>query len=701
MSLWTVTDNQAGKPKSSTRKVVFDATTAVNLGTDIITLRGHNFANLTPVIYTKSGTNAIGNLTDGTTYYTIRVTSDTLKLASSMANAIAGTAIDLNSLTSVGTTDSLIEKAVDVYFVDSTEVSAGGDNIVEITVGNPGSKYFEVPTATYITPNLSTVVIAGTAGQFTCASGTLSVGDRIIISGTFGGTGSITGYASGKAYKVTSVTGNTPTVTGFTLINDDGSPLVTTAGTPTGLTYGAGTGLAATVAVANGGVSSITVSNVGSGYGQPPMVTIAPAKLTVATTGVDSTTTRAQITYNGHTLTAGTQLLYRDGGGAAATGLTTSTNYFVSALGLAANTFRLATTAALATTANPLTTLVITDTAGAFTCANATLAVGDRVQITGTWGGTGSITGYASGNIYRVSAVTGTSPNVTGFTLQTEAAGAIVTTTGTPTGITAAGYSMVNITGTGNNAQFFTPNVIPMPTANVDSTTTRSVFTSTGSNLVAGAKLIYDNGGGTSITGLLNAYPYYVSALGLTANAFRLAPTAFAATTGNPIQNLVVAGTGGQFTCSASTIAVGDRVQITGTNTGTGAISGYSTGNVYRVSAVTGSSPNVTGFTLTTEAAGALTTTAGTVVGWAATGWNVMHVTGTGDARQIFIPVNSGVATASAVQGSVSAITHSGWVKRTVGTGGRAGRVFYETLVATGTASGTSSDAADDLQLPD
>jgi len=42
-------------------------------------------------------------------------------------------------------------------------------------------------------------------------------------------------------------------------------------------------------------------------------------------------------------------------------------------------------------------------------------------------------------------------------------------------------------------------------------------------------------------------------------------------------------------------------------------------------------------------------------------------------------------------------VTHSGWQIRTEGTGGRAGRVFYETLVA----GGISGDGADDAKLPE
>lgn len=42
---------------------------------------------------------------------------------------------------------------------------------------------------------------------------------------------------------------------------------------------------------------------------------------------------------------------------------------------------------------------------------------------------------------------------------------------------------------------------------------------------------------------------------------------------------------------------------------------------------------------------------------------------------------------------------HAGWVLKTEGTGGRAGRVSYETLVAMGSVSGTN--VADDTDFPD
>jgi len=80
---------------------------------------------------------------------------------------------------------------------------------------------------------LSGVAITGTAGQFSCTASTLSVGQVVKISGTFGGTGSITGYVDYSLYAISATNGTTT----FTLTELAGTALVTTAGTPTGLTY--------------------------------------------------------------------------------------------------------------------------------------------------------------------------------------------------------------------------------------------------------------------------------------------------------------------------------------------------------------------------------------------------------------------------------------------------------------------------------
>jgi hypothetical protein len=210
----------------------------------------------------------------------------------------------------------------------------------------------------------------------------------------------------------------------------------------------------------------------------------------------------------------------------------------------------------------------------------------------------------------------------------------------------------------------------------------------------------YFHGGGSAATGLSNNTTYYIATAGLTADVFKVKA---ATTSGTLAATVATSGTGGQFTCGASTLAVADRVTITGTLGGTGTITGYATGTVYKVSSVTGSSPSVTGFTLTTDAGSAVVSTAGTLTGLTYTVETVVDISGTGNNAQYFEKSASTAATAVATKGTGAAGTsaaHAGWVKRTVGIGQHAGRVQYEVLVAQ-SKNGITSDAADDIEFPD
>ena len=217
-------------------------------------------------------------------------------------------------------------------------------------------------------------------------------------------------------------------------------------------------------------------------------------------------------------------------------------------------------------------------------------------------------------------------------------------------------------------------------TASVNTTT--DTFTYTGHLLVAGDQVKYFNGGGASATGLTDGNTYYVANSGLTANAFEVRVSATASTLAATV---ATSGTAGQFTCGASTLAVADRVTISGTNTGTGTITGYTSPTSYKVSAVTGTSPSVTGFTLTAEDGTAIVTTAGTLIGLTYVTSTVVDITGTGNAAQYFElqgATDAATATATLGSGSHAIMANPGWVRRTVGTGGLAGRVRYEVLVA-------------------
>jgi hypothetical protein len=77
--------------------------------------------------------------------------------------------------------------------------------------------------------------ITGIAGQFSCTTTTaLIVGQAITITGTYGGTGSISNYSSGNTYYIIATNGTTT----FTLsATEGGTAITTTIGTPSGLTY--------------------------------------------------------------------------------------------------------------------------------------------------------------------------------------------------------------------------------------------------------------------------------------------------------------------------------------------------------------------------------------------------------------------------------------------------------------------------------
>ena len=275
---------------------------------------------------------------------------------------------------------------------------------------------------------------------------------------------------------------------------------------------------------------------------------------------------------------------------------------------------------------------------------------------------------------------------------------------------TVSGGSITAITLTNNGSSYEdVPTVeidIPfrtIPTSGVAIATEQFTYATHG--LAAADPVKYYHAGGTAITGLSNDTEYFVSALGLAANTFRLAVSASAAAGRTALAGVDISGTGGQFTCTATTLAVGDHIKIDGTITGTGSITGHTTGKIYEVSAVTGTSPSVTGFTVTQEDGTAVVSTAGNGTGLTYNPFTIVMISGTGNNDQYFDLTGEVTATAVAALGggneageSRSNITHAGWIRRTTGTGGRAGRVHYETLVAMGSITG---DQADDIHFKD
>lgn len=70
--------------------------TAVDTGTEILTVTDHGYTTAQAVVYTSGGS-LISGLTSTSTYYVIKVDDNAVKLATTAANATAGTAINLTS----------------------------------------------------------------------------------------------------------------------------------------------------------------------------------------------------------------------------------------------------------------------------------------------------------------------------------------------------------------------------------------------------------------------------------------------------------------------------------------------------------------------------------------------------------------------------------------------------------------------------
>jgi hypothetical protein len=162
------------------------ASTDVNTTSEVITIGAHWYQTGDAVVYTNGGGTSVGNLVNNTTYYIIKVSSTTIKLALSLSDANAGTAINLSSQ---GTGSAHRVYNANYQATAVAELSPTGV-VKRIRITDSGDYYKDVPTVTigtawtastvvtlgqqyFVSNRLYTVTTAGTTHASTAPTGTV------------------------------------------------------------------------------------------------------------------------------------------------------------------------------------------------------------------------------------------------------------------------------------------------------------------------------------------------------------------------------------------------------------------------------------------------------------------------------------------------------------------------------------------------
>lgn len=184
-----------------------------DISSESIVLPGHGLRHTEQVLYQESvGGQPIGGLTSGTRYYVIYRNEDSIQLATSLANAQAGTNIVITANGSGGATDTL--QAARFYVVNSTTNTfklalTPGGAAIDIGDGTGVShRLFEaIESPNYITVDGSSgSVITGNAVNFTAHG---FVDNEAVFYENYSGGTDISGLVGGEVYYVVNSTANT------------------------------------------------------------------------------------------------------------------------------------------------------------------------------------------------------------------------------------------------------------------------------------------------------------------------------------------------------------------------------------------------------------------------------------------------------------------------------------------------------------
>ena len=447
---------------------------------------------------------------------------------------------------------------------------------------------------------------------------------------------------------------------------------------------------------------------------------IQPAR-TVATSAVNAS--NEQITITNHGFVANQEVHYKANGGTAIAGLTDETTFFVKAVA-SANAFTLSATEGgsvidITGTGNNAQTIAGTSTK-AFT---ATSAFGESTNSGSSCtvtrppiSGDGTVIDANVLGITATEAVAGVD-NVTGIAVATAGTGyasAPSVSVAAPTARTIATAKVST-----------SDNTITVDAGHNMRTGTKLTYTSNGTNLEIASSAVSDstalfviNTGSTTTfklaTSLSNAQAgtaANITGAGNNSQTFQGdTATATATVASGKVSGFTVTGVGSDYqSVPAVTVAApaektfnAQSAVSTANDTITISSHGFATGDQITYSDKGGTTlanltDNGTLFVIRTSANAFKVATS---LSNASSGTNIDLTAGSSENHGV-----TGVtATATASQGlgtdgdnNNSEVAHIGWVKKTVGTGGRAGRVHYETLVA---ASSISGDA-EDILTPD
>lgn len=165
-------------------------TANVSLANDTFTITNHNMRTGTKLTYdSQGGTNLAqnsGNITDSTALFVIRVDADTIKLASNLTNAQAGTALDMTGGSSnVGNNSQTLTGDT-----AAATATVSGGVVTGITVTDVGSDYQSTPSVTVEVPKMTipTSAVNASSNVITFAGHGLTDGDQITYNQVGGGT---------------------------------------------------------------------------------------------------------------------------------------------------------------------------------------------------------------------------------------------------------------------------------------------------------------------------------------------------------------------------------------------------------------------------------------------------------------------------------------------------------------------------------